>query len=369
MLLVTPFLKHVVYPSLARLGYFRKWRTKQPDQLTVLTYHGVFPEGYKARSRFLDGNLISKDRLREQLRILKCRYNVIAPEDFKRYLRGEFQLPSRAVMLTCDDGLANVVTDMLPVLQDEGLKCLFFLTGASFMDSPAMLWHEELWLLLNVIGPRCLDFHHASASIQRIPSQEQEKDRHALWWKLVHELSKTAAETREQFMDELRIAAGLSDTWKANLLQDEANRKRFQLLTVSQVADLLHAGMTIGAHTSHHPVLADCSAEVAKRELSAFAAADGKPLWAFAYPFGTEDTVSSRELALSEAAGYDCAFMNIGAGFSSAMHKFSIPRIHVTADMNLGEFEAHASAFHQYLQNKLRHSSLPTLHQPALQQR
>lgn len=365
MLLVTPFLKYVAYPSLARLGYFRNWRTWQPDQLTVLTYHGVLPEGYKPHSRYLDGNLVSKDRFREQLRILKCHYNVIAPEDFRLYLQGKLSLPPRAVLLTCDDGLVNVVTDMLPVLQDAGLKCLFFLTGASFADVSAMLWHEELWLLLDTIGPRSLKFHHTLASIERIPAQE--KERHDLWWKLVHELSKIDAEARQQFVEELSAAAGLPDVWSANLLNHAINRKRFALLTRAQVDHLLRAGMTIGAHTRNHPVLAKCSAEVAEREVTNFEF-DHKSLWAFAYPFGTEETVSSRELVLTETAGYDCAFMNIGTGFTSAMNKFAIPRVHVTADMNLGEFEAHATAFHQYLQNKLYHSPALTLSQPVLQQ-
>jgi peptidoglycan/xylan/chitin deacetylase (PgdA/CDA1 family) len=366
MFLVTPLLKYVAYPSLARLGYFRNWRTRQADQLTVLTYHGVFPEGYKPRSRYLDGNLVSRDRFREQLRTLKCHYNVIAPEDFRLYLQGKFLLPPRAVLLTCDDGLLNVVSDMLPVLQDAGLKCLFLLTGASFADDSAMLWHEELWLLLDAIGPRRLDFQCGEVSIAEIP--EQEKARHNLWWKLVHELSKNGSETRKRFMNELRDAAGLAEMWRADLLSDEADRKRFALLNRSQVKDLLQAGMTVGAHTLNHPILAKCPAEVVEREVAAIEA-DGKPLWAFAYPFGTEETVSRREIALAEAARYDCAFMNIGSAFTSAMNKFAIPRVHITAEMNSGEFEAHATGFHQHLQSKLHRCSFSPLNQPALQQR
>ena len=372
MFLVTPFLKHVAYPLLARLGYFRNWHTKQTDQLNILTYHGVFPEGYKPRSRYLDGNLISKDRLREQLRILKCRYNAISPEDFKLYLQGKFLLPPRAVLLTCDDGLLNVVTDMLPVLQDAGMKCLFFLTGASFKDDSAsagdlaMLWHEELWLLLDAIGPRRLNFKCGEIFVGEVPAGE--KKRHGFWWKLVHELSALDATARKQFMDGLRAAAGLADDWQTKLLSNEGERNRFALLRRSHVDELLQAGMTVGAHTLHHPVLARCSAEVAEREVAAFGAI-GKPLWAFAYPFGTEEAISNRELALTESAAYDCAFMNIGAGFSAATNKFAVPRVHITAAMNLGEFEAHATGFHQSLQMKLRRSSFLPLNQPALQQR
>ena len=38
------------------------------------------------------------------------------------------------MLLTCDDGLQNTLTDMLPVLQELGLSCLFFVTGASLSE-------------------------------------------------------------------------------------------------------------------------------------------------------------------------------------------------------------------------------------------
>ena len=371
MLLVNRFFKHVAYPSLAKLGYLRNWRTRQCDQLTVLTYHGVFPEGYKPRSRFLDGNLVSADRLHQQLRVLKCHYNVIAPEDFKLYLDGNFQLPPRGVLLTCDDGLANTVSDMLPVLRDVGLKSLFFITGASFAEEPGMLWHEELWLLLDAAQSRPLSFQHPVANLGQIPADTAQ--RHRLWWHLVQELSKINAIAREQFMQELTLAAKLPEKWKTDLWQNSADPKRFQLLTSAQVNELTKAGMTIGAHTMNHPVLEKCSKEIAETEL-------GGPLklaqekwntatWALAYSYGTEQTVSNRELAMAETAGYHCAFMNTGAGFSLLANKFAIPRINITADMNLGEFEAQATAFHQHLQKKLNYFSIPPLNQPVLQQR
>ena len=40
---------------------------------------------------------------------------------------------------------------MVPVpLQAHGLSCLFFVTGASLSEVPAMLWYEQLYLMLLV---------------------------------------------------------------------------------------------------------------------------------------------------------------------------------------------------------------------------
>ena len=48
--------------------------------------------------------------------------------------------------LACDDGLRNVLTDMTPILREEGVSCLFFVLGASAAESSQMLWYEELCL-------------------------------------------------------------------------------------------------------------------------------------------------------------------------------------------------------------------------------
>ena len=37
---------------------------------------------------------------------------------------------------------------MLPILQEENVSCLFFVTGFSLGKTPVMLWYEQLYLLL-----------------------------------------------------------------------------------------------------------------------------------------------------------------------------------------------------------------------------
>ncbi|HEY1802778.1 MAG TPA: polysaccharide deacetylase family protein [Terriglobales bacterium] len=368
MLFVTPLLKNAAYPTLSSLGYFRSWRTRQANPLTVLTYHGVFPEGYVPRSRLLDGNLISAQRLHRQLSLLKRHYNVICPEEFFRFLDEGIQLPPRAVLLTCDDGLANVVSDMLPVLEFLQLKCIFFLTGSSFTDHPEMLWYEELWLLLEAAQPGSLGFQHFAASVESVPGDAL--DRHRIWWELVKQLSKTNAAARRHFIEELGSAAKLRHGWKAALLQDPIQRSRFQLLDKQQAEKLVRSGMTVGAHTMDHPVLAQCTEEIAREEIAGplkLVPADWN-MRILAYPFGTHETVSARDASLAEAAGYHCAFMNVGGSVSPHVNRFAVPRIHITADMKFGEFEAHASGFHQDIQNRLSRSVPPVRSQTALSQ-
>lgn len=115
--------------------------------------------------------------------------------------------------------------------------------------------------------------------------------------------------------------------------------------------------MSIGSHTLNHPMLLQQNSEMAWREISESRAlledAIGKPVWALAYPFGDPGSVTTREMQMAEQAGYHCAFMNVGGGFGASLPRFAIPRVHVSADMSLAEFEAHLSGFHRDFRSRL----------------
>src|SRR4051794_4404641 len=75
---VSPTLKHIVFPVLSRTGYLSHLIGDGP---AVVTYHGVFPSGYKVRDSALDGNLVTAESLKRQLALLEKRYKVISPDD------------------------------------------------------------------------------------------------------------------------------------------------------------------------------------------------------------------------------------------------------------------------------------------------
>src|SRR6266849_2431251 len=144
VIVVSPILKRVVYPWLANSGYLR--RRADGGAFCVLTYHGVLPAGYEVGDVEQDGSLVSAENLRSQLQLLKECYQIVSPDEVRDWITGGKELPERAVLLTCDDGLRNVLTDMTPILREEGLSCLFFVLGVSAAENPQMLWYEELYL-------------------------------------------------------------------------------------------------------------------------------------------------------------------------------------------------------------------------------
>lgn len=346
MRLISPLLKRVVYPALSATGYLRP--RGGIGQLSIVTYHGVRPVGYAPRDSSLDGNLVSEDDLRAQLRLLKNRYHVISPENFLSWLRNQETLPPYSVLLTCDDGLQNALTDMLPVLLDEGVRCLFFVTGASASATRTMLWYEDLFLLFLRVPAGKFDVSYGGVSIQvELRSLEQ---RRVGWWDSVKRLSRLDSENRNAFIRFARAQFGLTER---DLDTPGPACRRFGLLTATELRELASAGMTIGAHTLGHPMLSHASAELAFAEIcdgkTRLESILGKAVWAFAYPFGDAQSVTPQILTMARQAGFEAAFLNYAGGFGADLPRYSLPRVHVTAAMSLAEFEAHVSGFYEWL--------------------
>jgi len=355
MRLVSPFLKHVVYPGLSKAGYLRRAADAGP---VVLTYHGVLPAGYKIVDPGLDGNLLSADSFRRQMRFIRKQHNVISPTEFLLWCQGGHELPPRSVLLTCDDGLRSSLSDMLPILQGFDLECLFFVTGASLSPTPTMLWYEELYLMF-MAAPEHFTLELLEIGVRAEVSQQEKRPS---WWNLVTKLSQYDLNRRRTLLARIRMQLGFSEQWDAEYRDDPVLSRRFLMLSLTELHQFREAGMSIGAHTLSHPMLSQSSQDVAWREISEckqnLELALEQEMWALAYPFGNSSSVTSRELEMAKRAGFKAAFLNAGGAFGRQTPKFALPRIHITADMSLAEFEAHISGFHRSLQELFRPASL-----------
>jgi peptidoglycan/xylan/chitin deacetylase (PgdA/CDA1 family) len=351
MRFVSPALKHVLFPALSGSGYLRYWAPADP---AIVTYHGVFPAGYKIRNQALDGNLVYADSLRRQLRFLKKHYHVMSPDDFVHWFEGRLSVPPRSILLTCDDALRNVRTEMVPILQEFGLTALFFATGASAGDTPSLLWYDELYLmLLDAKGNVVLQLPEAGVDSCVIASHA----RHSCWWNLVERLSQFDGKLRRELLDQIRDQLKLPENWSEQFFDDPVLAARFLILDIGELRQLTAAGMSVGAHTLSHPILARAPEDLAWREISesrrVLETALGQPIWAFGYPFGNSATVTARDYRLAQQAGFRFGFMNFGGRVDAKADRFALPRIHVTADMQLADFEAHVSGFYDSIRQRL----------------
>ena len=355
MRLVSPLLKHVVYPGLSKAGYLRRAADAGP---VVLTYHGVLPAGYKIVDPGLDGNLLSADSFRRQMRFIRKQHNVISPTEFLLWCQGGHELPPRSVLLTCDDGLRSSLFEMVPILQEFDLECLFFVTGASLCPTPTMLWYEELYLMF-LAAPERFTLELLEIGVRAEVSQQEKRPS---WWELVTKLSQYDLNHRRTLLARIRMQLGLSEKWDAGYHDDPVLSRRFLMLNLAELHQLREAGMSIGAHTLSHPMLSQSSPDVAWSEISEskrnLEQALEQEMWALAYPFGDLSSVTSREMQMADRAGFKAGFLNTGGGFGTQTPKFALPRVHITAGMSFAEFEAHISGFHRSLQKLFRPASL-----------
>lgn len=344
MRLVSPLLKHVVYPALSKTGYLR--RAAQSDPV-VVTYHGVFPPGYKPNSEALDGHLVTAEMFRQHMRLLKSKYNLISPQEFLSSLQGKEECPPGSVLLTCDDGLLNVLTEMLPIIAELELKVLLFLTAASALESSSMLWYEKLnlWLKEGTRTAR-VELPGGAGALTATPGNPDVQ-----WRPLIRVLSRFEAQQREQLLCEIRTQLGISETWDSEYSQTESLRRRFFMLNASQSRELARAGVTIGAHTLSHPMLSQMPDQLAHEEMVESRVrlenATGEPVWALAYPFGDVESVGVREPELARRAGFQCAFINTESEMADGC--FAVPRIHVSSRTSVTELEAYVSGFYRSL--------------------
>jgi peptidoglycan/xylan/chitin deacetylase (PgdA/CDA1 family) len=341
----------VIYPVLGSVGYFH---SRGAPPVTVITYHGVLPAGYKSEDAFLDNTLVTEESFRSQLQLLKKHYNVISPDEFLLWLRKSQELPEKAILLTCDDGLLNHLSVMLPILRQEKLKCLFFVTGLSLGNTREMLWYVELYLLLMRAPAQDEPFRVHGIVVPKIADDAGQ--RRSVWLSLLKVLSQCDAVARRSFLEDATVRFGLQPSWKMRYLDDPLLRDRFQLLRLPELKRLAEAGMTIGAHTLSHPVLAAQSVELARAEIAecrtGLEQCLGRKVWAIAYPFGDPGSVGGREFKLAEEAGYDCGFVNVAGVPDATAGRFALPRVHVTAEMSPSVYEAHVSGFHDALRSR-----------------
>jgi peptidoglycan/xylan/chitin deacetylase (PgdA/CDA1 family) len=350
MRIVSPFLKKVVYPTLSMAGVFS--RISAPG-IAILTYHGILPEGYKPIDSAFDGNLVTAGGFRRQLHRLKAHYNVIAPEDLLSWREEQRPLPPRAVLLTCDDGLLNNLADMLPILQEEGLKCLFFVTAASAGDKRSMLWYEDLFLLLFHTTARRVEISRAGVAMKS--ELGSAKQRRAIWWSWVKQLSRCDLATRNEFLAEMRQQLA-SASWQGFDPANVVSCRRFCLMTSDELRQLSLAGMTIGAHSISHPLLSQMPLALARAEIAGsrerLESSLLERIWAFAYPFGDSLSVTPEVLALPGQLGFATAFLNFGGGLGVSLPAYALPRIHITSNMSLPELEAHVSGLYAQLHDR-----------------
>lgn len=234
------------------------------------------------------------DVFERQMAFIARAYVVLPVEDLVvRMRRGA--LPRNALAITFDDGYRDNLTHAAPILARHGLPAtVFVVTGA--IDTGEALWFDRLALAFK----RTRATGWTAPWGEALPLESVGERLAALGKTLTRFKTMTNRERRGQVED---VLASLG-------VGDERPLKNV-MLSWDDVHALMGLGVTIGAHTVSHPILAQLGAEEARAEIEGSRAAirknSGRAPQAFAYPNGRTADYSQGVVSMVRDAGFTCA--------------------------------------------------------------
>lgn len=312
--------KEILARALAMTGVGSLLRRLRPWKgLLVLNYHRIGD----AASSPLDSGVFSatQQQFDGQLAWLKSHADVIGLDDLDSAVAGS---SGRFILITFDDGYLDNYELALPVLKRHSVPATFFIT-TGFIDGRRVAWWDEIaWMVKHAERgrwPRRMLVRGAARpdwTAEEMPA-------------VIHQLLQIykglATGEGPEFLDEIAQATA---SGRCAMTYDSA-----PWMTWDQIRELQSAGQSIGAHTVTHPVLARCTREQQRTEITGskrrIEDVLKRPVTAFSYPVGTADAFTVETENLIREAGIRWAF-NFQGGYvdatrAQAADRYSLPRI------------------------------------------
>lgn len=259
-------------------------------RLSILIYHRVLE-----RPDPLFPDEIDADRFNILCAQLAREWRVISlGQAVAMWTKGK--LPARALSITFDDGYADNATVALPILQRHRLVATFFVS-TGFLDGGRM-WNDTVIeslrrssrdaIDLAAVDPTSGPIHLPLGSVA---------NRRAAIEAVLPRIKYQPLDARERLLQALVAAAG------------EPPLPETLMMSSAQVRALADAGMEIGGHTVHHPILNELSDDEALAEIrdgrDRLQQITGRPVEAFAYPNGLPDRdYDHRHVAMVRNLGF-----------------------------------------------------------------
>lgn len=258
------------------------------DSFSVLNYHRVIPQRDTSSEQALTPELFE-----EQLIWLKRHFKVLPlPTAFS--LAQTKMLPKNVVVITIDDGFYDCFAYVYPLLKKHQLTATFFISTAGL--EKGYLWENQISSAI----------FHAPTELTQLELQQQTflignlADRRASITAITELAKYQPLKQRQLMIDDI-------------LKQCNCLVHLHQFLTKDQIIVMHQNGMTIGAHTVHHPILALETYETAQQEI-----ADSKqlleqiiesPIEFFAYPNGKyQQDFNDDHVSIVQKLGFKAAF-------------------------------------------------------------
>jgi peptidoglycan/xylan/chitin deacetylase (PgdA/CDA1 family) len=219
-----------------------------------------------------------------QLDYLALEHDIISWADLKSHLSTDAPLPSRAYLLTFDDGVCDHYINVYPALRRRGVSGLFF--SLAHLEPMRLALGHKLHYLLAQMGVSRLreEIWRRLDQTQRV----QFADAQGKYLALEPESEVDVLKLVLQRELSTEVAAITSELIAEFVGSEEAIAGK-HYLTAEQINEMARQGMHFGGHSKSHPWLDFVDAAQRGREIQASAEwlrdVEQGP-YAFAYPYG-----------------------------------------------------------------------------------
>lgn len=328
----------VAWGGMAAVGATRA-RRQQQGRLRVLMYHGVVP---RVGGPAAFGNLfLGAEAFERQMRYLQRSCRPVSLEEVLTALEQRRPFPEGAVLVTFDDGYANVLTTALPILRAHGIPAVAFVS-AGLVGQGSGQWFD----VLRVLVARCA---RERAVVElgdgcRLDGERiQDPERAFLGW--CASIERLPALQADRVMERL-VALGREERLPASYPEFAlAGWEAWRRACADGLLDVASHGMQHSDLTSLPPeacvhALAE-SKQLVERELS-------RPCRVVAYPYGRWNAAVAEA---ARAAGYRCA-MTAADGVNDAQaDPFALRRTMIGDKGNFMLFRARTSGVWERLRS------------------
>jgi peptidoglycan/xylan/chitin deacetylase (PgdA/CDA1 family) len=304
-------------------------RVRATGRGVILHYHRVAES-----SPDFNGLCVAPEQFERQLQFL-CEHGTPLPLEVlvKRTMAGD--APSNAFAITFDDGYADNLHEAAPMLKSAGVPATVFVATGCLASTTGFWWDElEALVLASPRLPAAIELtgdgarsrirtHGPWALLSRI-RRIHAPPRYSLYLTLRRKLLRLRHEERLAALAQLRSQLGT------------ANTPLPRIMSAPDVAAISRqAGISIGAHTVTHPVLAAQSRSEQYREISdsrsTLESITGAPVRTFAYPFGSRRDFSELTVQLVREAGFALGCTTLPGTVGPDSDSLLIPRVSAAA--------------------------------------
>ena len=232
-------------------------------------------------------------------------------------IKGHGPPPDRAVAFTIDDGYYDHAVIAAPVFAEFDCPVTTFVT-TGFLDMQLWFWWDQIEYVFLQTRRNSLTLTLAGSTL-------------AYSWDTTGERADAIADFTsrcKQVSNDEKLAgvAGLAVAAEVDLTTDAP--PRYAPMTWDQLRQCEAGGMTFGAHTVTHPILAKTSAEQSREELAEswtrLCAEATSPVPVFCYPNGQPGDFGHREMETLEELGFEGAVTGV-SGYASVNGALSEP--------------------------------------------